>query len=385
MDKSVTDIMIALIRSEICGDDLSSDIKDCITSNLLETLYAMSRHHDVCHIIASALARHELLEKGSELGAKFQKQQMLAVFRYEHLNYELDVLSEALENAKIPYLPLKGSVMRKYYREPWLRTSCDIDVLVHKDDLERAEAVFVKTLEYRAEGKGTHDVSFFSQSGVHVELHYELNEVKFRVFDVLSNVWSYSKADGGYRYAMPDELFYFYHIAHMAKHFEEGGCGLRPFIDLWILDRCVEHDRVLRDKLLADEKLLAFAEAARELSEYWFSQAEPTELALAMQQYILEGGVYGNIDNRIALHQSKRGGRLGYILSRIFIPYDTLKCYYPILEKHRWLTPICEVRRWFRILIGGKMKKSLYEMEVNNSISKDKIESTTDLIKRLEL
>ena len=29
---------------------------------------------------------------------------------------------------------------------------------------------------------------------------------------------------------MLDELFYFYHIAHMVKHFENGGCGIRPVV-----------------------------------------------------------------------------------------------------------------------------------------------------------
>lgn len=29
---------------------------------------------------------------------------------------------------------------------------------------------------------------------------------------------------------MKEEMFYFYHIAHLAKHFEVGGCGIRQII-----------------------------------------------------------------------------------------------------------------------------------------------------------
>ena len=43
----------------------------------------------------------------------------------------------ALEKAQIPFVPLKGSVIRKYYPEAWMRTSSDIDVLVHKEDVEK--------------------------------------------------------------------------------------------------------------------------------------------------------------------------------------------------------------------------------------------------------
>ena len=35
-----------------------------------------------------------------------------------------------IKKVQIPFLPLKGSVIRQYYPEPWMRTSCDIDILV---------------------------------------------------------------------------------------------------------------------------------------------------------------------------------------------------------------------------------------------------------------
>ena len=38
----------------------------------------------------------------------------------------------------------------------------------------------------------------------------------------------------------------------MAKHFENGGCGVRPFIDLWILNHRRPFDRAKRESLLRD-------------------------------------------------------------------------------------------------------------------------------------
>jgi hypothetical protein len=38
-----------------------------------------------------------------------------AIFRYEQLTHEYETLCKTLEKGKIPFMPLKGSVIRKYY------------------------------------------------------------------------------------------------------------------------------------------------------------------------------------------------------------------------------------------------------------------------------
>jgi hypothetical protein len=205
--------------------------------------------------------------------------------------------------------------------------------------------------------------------------------------NVLNAVWEMAKTHSGYQYwnEMTDAMFYFYHIAHMAKHFENGGCGIRPFLDLWILEHCVEHDQASRDALLAQGGLLTFANVCRKLSAVWFDCAEPDDMTVQTQAYILHGGVYGNLDNRVAVQQNKSGGKFRYALSRIFLPYELLKFHYPILQKHRWLTPIMEVRRWFKLLFKGKIKSSLRELNVNKTMSQEQIDSTAELLEKLGL
>ena len=75
--------------------------------------------------------------------------------------------------------------------------------------------------------------------------------------EVLKNVWqsAFLQKKKEHCYEMTDEMFYFYHIAHMAKHFEEGGCGIRPFIDLWTLDNIKDVDHDKRDELLSQGNL----------------------------------------------------------------------------------------------------------------------------------
>jgi hypothetical protein len=203
---------------------------------------------------------------------------------------------------------------------------------------------------------------------------------------VLRKVWDTAIArDNGFLHEMPDELFYFYHIAHMAKHLENGGCGIRPFIDLWILDQMEELDHTKRDELLKQGKLLEFADVARRLSRIWFGDEVHDFATEQLEDYILGGGVYGNSKNRITIQQQKKGGRIKYAISKIFLPYKILKFHYPILERYRWLMPIMQVRRWGKLIFCGHFTRSVKELKYNHSVSDIEAENMRAFLKNIGL
>ncbi len=375
MTENITKLLFALLRSVVNGDKLSEQEKSLYTDEMLPKLIEISKKHDVAHLTAQGLVSNSLLKNNNGANNEILK----AVYRYEQINYEYENLCKALETAEIPFMPLKGSILRSYYPEPWMRTSCDIDVLVHPKDTEKAVEYLVDNLGYVESGKCSHDVSLFTQSEMHIELHYDLLEggIANKSSEVLEKVWDTATLRNGYSYfyEMPDEMFYFYHIAHMAKHFENGGCGIRPFIDLWILDNIPNSEKCKRDLLLEQGELLKFSSAMRELGKVWFGNAEHSALTKQTESYILGGGVYGTAENRIAVQQQQRGGKLKYALSKIFIPYDNIKFHYPILQKHRWLTPVMEVRRWFKLVFCGHAKRSVRELKQNNNISNTEAEN----------
>lgn len=373
MDQGTTHMLFPLLRSAICGEKLTEEERNTFFPELLPELFAMAEKHDLSHLLAYALKQNDLLPAENK---QLDQAILKAFFRYERLNYEYERLCAALEEAQIPFLPLKGSILRDFYPEPWMRTSCDIDVLVHREDLEQAIAYLSENLKYAEKERATHDVSLFSPQNIHVELHFDLVEEgrAKNAVGILSAVWeNVSLREGrSYWYEMSDAFFYFYHIAHMAKHFETGGCGIRPFLDLWILDRIEGADKSARDALLEQGGLLQFAEAARRLSEVWFGACEHDALTEQLQAFLLHGGVYGSTDNRVALNQTKKGGRFGYLLSRIFIPFAKLKRYYPILEKHPWLMPAMQVRRWFMLLKPDVATMAKRELATNGSLERSK-------------
>lgn len=386
MEQKIIEALFALLRSAILNQPLSEAERVSFSEEQLPQLIRLAKQHDLEHLLAFGLRKNGLT---SEKTAEAETSILMAAFRCERLQSEQEKLGAVLEAVEIPFIPLKGAVLRDYYPESWMRTSCDIDILVREEDVERAALVLGANCGYRREEKSSHDISLYAPNNTHLELHYTLIEdgVANEAAKVLPHVWEMAVKCGENtcRHEMPDELFYFYHVAHMAKHFVHGGCGIRPFVDLWILDNMKDANQSKRDALLDQGGLLKFAEAARALSRAWFSGAPMTPLCQQMEDYILRGGVYGSTENRVAVQQQKKGGKLQYVLPKVFLTYDVLKFQYPILQKHCWLMPFMQVRRWCKLLFCGHAKRVMRELEYNDHISNDEAQKIQDFLRSLGL
>jgi len=385
---SLTHAMFALLRSALSETPVAESDKKAIQANP-GALYTLAKRQDLAHMVGYALSKQGLLDLEHEVIQKFEKQQFLALYRYEQSQYELTALSGALEEEGIPFLPLKGAVIRPYYPEPWMRTSCDLDILVHKESLREAADALTRRLGYQSQGVGAHDLSMYTPAGVHIELHFELwdEDREAPYSELLKQAWDYAEPAEGcqYQHILRDEMYYYYHMAHMAKHLEDGGCGVRPFLDLWLLTHRLAAKAEARQRLLKQGGLAPFDEAARRLCEVWFSEAEHDELSLRLEQFLLQGGVYGNQENYISIHQEKEGGKLAFALRKIFLPYSILKIQYPVCAKHKWLTPICELRRWGKLIFCGGVKRSVRELQVNASVTPEQVRNANDLLRQIGL
>lgn len=388
MQRMVEKVFFALIRFEINGDELCDEIKKLITPEILPALFKLSKRHDLAHLIGDALDKNGLLPDGTEAKKRFLQERNMAVYRYEQMQYEFEQICETLENAKILFIPLKGSVVRKYYPEPWMRTSCDIDILVDKSNLEQAKESLVRDLEYQAVNvESFHDISFYAPSGVHLELHHSLVEEgrAQSSSDILYRIWENIVESHSYQKEILDEIFYFYHVAHMAKHFEIGGCGVRPFLDSYLLLHHAQYQTDSCCQLLQKGGLLTFAKAVEETASVWFGKTETTSLSREIQDYILYAGMYADTENRAAVQQVKKGGRIKYLWSRIFLPYEQLKTQYPNLAKRKILFPFYQIKRWCRLLFGKDSKNVSRELKANVNVQADKKERIAKLFKDLDL
>ena len=376
--------MMRLITSEITGEKVSSNYDE----KELSELYVLSKSHDMAHLVGSALKKNGLLEDGENKKA-FEKAIFTAVYRNGKMVYELENIKKCLSEKNIPFILLKGAVLMDYYPESWMRTSSDIDVLVHYDDLLPAADALAALFGCSYKPKGSHDIQFVSNNGVHVELHYRLVEENCAADaeKPLAKVWEHAVKKGGTsECALTEEMFYYYHIAHMAKHIMNGGCGIRPLLDLYILNGRKAYNEKKEEKLLSEGGLLTFNETAKSLTLMWFGEGEETYMAKKLGEYLVLGGIYGNMDNKVLFGQTKRGGgKLKYALTRIWLPYEKMRFFYPTLDGKKALLPVYEVIRWFRLIFLGGFKRSINELKINSEIDKESAGNAKELLEGLGL
>ncbi len=366
MDK-VSALLFTALRSFLTGEELKSSV----SSQDLELVYRLADSHDIAHIVGDVLFKNGVMQDGEPLGEKFKKVQLTALFRHTGQDYASQQIFDLLGEEKITFMPLKGSVIRELYPEPYMRTSCDLDILVPKDKLQSAKECLVSRLGYTVKSENKyHDISLYSPKGVHVELHFSITENMESIDRLLSKVWEYTQNNAKTKYRKDElpEYFVFHHIAHMYHHFVDGGCGIRPFLDLYFIKQKMQYDEDAVLRMCEECNILKFYNEVKHLSDVWFADQKHNEITEIMENYLLSGGVYGTIDNQVAVKRST-DGKGTFLLSRVFLPYDVLKYRYPVLKKNRWLYPVMTVCRWFGVLSPMRRKRAATEIQALRSDS----------------
>ena len=184
-------LLMTLLRNQVCGykHQLAH-----MPAEQLEKLYALAKRHDLAHIAGQELATQKLLGD-DEISQKLKDSAKQAVYRYVLLSHELGQICRILESASIAFIPLKGSVLRDMYPTPWLRTSCDIDILVHESILEQATQLLAEKLEYTIGEKWGHDISLYSTAtGMNMLCHMRYMEkvkhfIAYTVVELIARTW----------------------------------------------------------------------------------------------------------------------------------------------------------------------------------------------------
>lgn len=351
-----------------------------------ERLFKLSASFDCSHIAGLSLIKNNLIS-GGEAKRKFESKMRLALFRSEEQNAELNLIKDVFEKNGIDFIPLKGAVLREYYPEAWLRQSCDIDILVRENDALRALKMLEQNLGYKAQSENYHDYSLFSESGVHLELHFNIKENIAKLDEVLQKAWDYAyKKDGkDYEYEFTNEFLLFHLFAHAAYHFLSGGCGIKPVLDYAVSEEKLDYDKSELDKLLTAGGIKRFADKIGLLGKVWFGSEEHNELTKSMEQYILGGGVYGSSKNKTVVLRTEKKSKAGSIVSRLWLPYKNLVIEYPSLKGKRVLQPFYEFLRLCRLFKKDVRKKAFAEIGNNVKTDEKTVAETEKMLKELEL
>ena len=158
--KAIEDIFIKMLRSELSETELDASVKEQLTPDVVAALYSLADRHDLVYIVLSSLHKCGL-KNDDAVYSKLDQKAIMSVYRNEQIKYAYGQICDTFDQISIPYIPLKGSVIRPYYPKESMRTSCDIDILVKEENLEAAIDALVQK-GFKCSDRNYHDVSLFS-------------------------------------------------------------------------------------------------------------------------------------------------------------------------------------------------------------------------------
>ncbi len=381
--ETVKQVFLALLREELTGEicgELPRDVD-------YKELYILCRQQNLTHIISNALQKKNVLAGLDKLGGLYWDSQMSSYYHGAKLEYEWNQFAGLLEQLQIPYIPLKGAVFEALYPQRNMRISGDVDLLIHPEDLPRLLEMLEAREDYTVGERASHDVTVFTQNKMRIEVHYRLFEYNKDIGAPLENVWETASpvCSGSLRYRLSGEILLYYHIVHMLKHFLFGGCGVRFFMDLLLLNQKAGADFEKLNLLLEKAKLTAFYTQTSRLAQVWFGNATHNESTVQMEDYILSGGVFGTHDNYLSVEQAQNANLAQSTLRRLFPTVEYMVGEYPVLKKWRILLPICYIRRWIAIGPAKGWKRFRTWLRKNQEIESNQKDKAKDMLRSLGL
>lgn len=342
-------------------------------------LYKIGKKQSLIPIIRTGLKQCGYV---SDTEKYLEQEYMKSMYQFVQHDQALKELGEVFEKCGIEYLPLKGSVLRDLYPEPWMRTSVDIDILIHEEDLEKAIEEIEKATSFCFLKRNYHDVSMTNDK-VHFELHFSIKENMDNIDRLLSEVWSYAyKNEDSYLFRMTPEYQIFHTIAHMYYHMCSGGLGIRPFIDLWLLRNKTAYDEKTVRSMCSDCGILTFYEKSCDLSDSWFSRKDYSEDSELLETYCLNGGVFDFGEDTGAV-KGRDHSKISYIGKRIIANRSMLEEEYPELKSKSYLAPYYQVKRWTRLFDRKTRNHALSEMSRIRNTDEEQSKRMKEFLKRL--
>ena len=322
----------------------------------------------VSHGISNLLA-YGIIKAGynipNEIFSLYQKDMYSGLIICENQTQAFKKIFEDFDNSGIEYMPVKGTVIREIYPSPDMRTMTDGDFLIHDYDFEKFNQIMIAN-GYTYDGESNHEYNYTKLPVVRIELHkYLVPTYNYDWYEYYGDGWKYAEKSpkGLTRYELGVENHFVYIITHFAKHYRDGGVGIKPVIDIWLYKkRHVDMNIELVDKALEKLNLKEFYSHIEELSIAWFENGEYSDLVEDMTEFILDSNSFGLEENKKIAETIRKNehenldnvSRLRYVRA-VFPSLEHMTKLYPVLSDKTWLLPLFWIKRIFsRGIFGNK-------------------------------
>ncbi len=349
------DYLIHLLRCAI-NEDVPSDFPQDLDFNEFFKLCRAHRLENIVYIMLKKTDMSRIPQQDAKNLKSAYMQTMMITATQQHY---LELVEKAFEESSIDYLVLKGRELSKLYPSADMRQSSDFDMYIGKKNSEKAKDIMLNTgFTVKDYSKDENHDEYVVEPWVLCELHRVLIQGNYPwkkgCNEIVDNL---TLCDGTkHCYEMSKEDFYVYNLAHAAKHMKFSGIGIKAFLDLEIiyLKYKDSFDYEYLNKKLEDCCLKEFEKNSRLLCEYWFEEKKNISTTIKkMASYVVSSGWIGTEEQMIFTEAAQNAGstnsklvaKMKKCIDIVMSPYETMVERYPILKKHKWLTPVYRIRR----------------------------------------
>lgn len=294
---------------------------------------------------------------------------------------EISIITKVLSGNDIDYILLKGSVTKHLYPDTSMRMMSDVDILYRNADSKEIKNLLENNGYAQTKSTPKDTMYLSSNKLVKIEMQQSLLDDGFTDWlKYLDTIWDRCEKNTDKEYTMTPEDFYIYHIVHMAKHFINGGIGLRHVLDTWVIKNHYQDlDSEYTKRIFKELSLDKFEQKICGLYKYWFEDNIPSDKKAIdlISEYIFENGVFGNISQQSA-NESVNNSSTG-IREKVFPSKQTMSNYYgDIITNHPITIPFYWIRLTFeRLFINHDKTKS--KIKTISNISETQKEKTKEL------
>lgn len=315
-----------------------------------EMLYRLATKHNVAVIITPCVLS---LDAPQEIKAKFKYNSNIITAREARQEIEAQRVFAAFVKADIPFIKLKGIVLKNLFPQPYMRTHCDVDICVSEDDRERAKAVMAE-LGYNLECSIDYHDEYIKDTYFIFEIHSCVMSPRSHLFPLFDEPFKKSRVSEfppGLQFE--NEYFYLSLFVHMYKHFVSEGCGIRLLCDLYVFEKAYpQMDFEMIKSSLAQYNLQEFFDNVYALCHNLFDGGEFDYKQEVIAEFILRSGEYGNPElKKLSWLSSDRSANLRtkdkirYLMGNWFPSAKNFSRKYPVLKKAPILLPLCWIHR----------------------------------------
>lgn len=295
--------------------------------------------------------------------------------------YFTERLIEEFYQKKIKFMLLKGYYIKNFYPIKEMRSSCDVDIFY---DVERKKEVgkILENLGFKYDSCSLSD-EFYFKDKISFEMHFNLIASSAVYKNYYKDGFSLLKTKDGIKYEFTDDDFYIYYIVHAAKHFIDGGFGIRTVLDTYLCLRNLKLNKDNLNKELIKLGLVKFENSIKKLAYAWFDDGDIDSDIEILGEFVMDCATYGKVGNRSLLdsadvNKSAKSTKRRYIFRSIFPPYSVMKKRFKVLNNAPFLLPFVYVYRWFRTLF---CRRDLIKITIDNAnqVDDDKIKKLSKI------